>query len=202
VLRRPLETTGAKRTCAGCRGGQRTWCRSGETISRGKPRGPSGHTTHELWLGEIDELMDKIFTVGSIGQKAYANQLHMPEAKEFLTKENDVAARKNGGTPDLRVSDVTGGYMKRAFLYGLGSFLIVGVIASLMQLPRGHGVAAVIVAFLLMPLSVLVIRAAGRAPPNRSRLYAVVGWLLGFFVVDVALLAVVGISMLFWMNAS
>ena len=92
--------------------------------------------------------------------------------------------------------------MKRAFLYGLGSFLIVGVIASLMQLPRGHGVAAVIVAFLLMPLSVLVIRAAGRAPPNRSRLYAVVGWLLGFFVVDVALLAVVGISMLFWMNAS
>jgi hypothetical protein len=36
--------------------------------------------------------MDKIFTVGSIGHKAYANQLHMPVATEYLIKENEVAA--------------------------------------------------------------------------------------------------------------
>jgi hypothetical protein len=63
-------------------------------ISRGKPSPPSGHTTHALWLGEIDELMDKVFTVGSINHKAYVNGLHMPEAKEYLINENEVAAWK------------------------------------------------------------------------------------------------------------
>jgi hypothetical protein len=63
-------------------------------ISRGKPSPPSGHTTHALWLGEIDELMDKVFTVGSINHKAYVNGLHMPEAKEYLIKENEVGTWK------------------------------------------------------------------------------------------------------------
>jgi hypothetical protein len=69
-------------------------------ISRGKPSpsSPSGHTTHALWLGEIDDLMDKVFTVASIGHQAYVNILHMPEAKEYLIKENEVAAWKQGGT--------------------------------------------------------------------------------------------------------
>jgi hypothetical protein len=60
-------------------------------ISRGKPSQPSGHTTHALWLSEIDELMDKIFTVGSIGHEAYVIRLHMPVAKEYLKKENEIA---------------------------------------------------------------------------------------------------------------
>jgi hypothetical protein len=46
--------------------------------------------THALWLGEIDELMDKVFTVGSISHKAFVNRL--PEAKDYLIKENEVAA--------------------------------------------------------------------------------------------------------------
>jgi hypothetical protein len=59
-----------------------------------KPRPPSGHTTHALWLGEIDELMDRVFTIGSISHKAYVSCLHMPEAKEYLIKENEVAGWK------------------------------------------------------------------------------------------------------------
>jgi hypothetical protein len=58
-------------------------------IGRGKPSPPSGHMTHALWLGEIDELMDKVFTVGS-SHKAFVNPL--PEAKDYLIKENEVAA--------------------------------------------------------------------------------------------------------------
>ena len=64
-------------------------------FGRGKPGPtPSGHTTHALWLGEIDELMDKVFTVGSISHEAYFRQLHRPEAKEYLIKENEVASWK------------------------------------------------------------------------------------------------------------
>jgi len=46
------------------------------------------------WLGEIDELMDKVFTVGSISHKAFVSCLPMPEARDYLTKENEVAAWK------------------------------------------------------------------------------------------------------------
>jgi HEPN domain-containing protein len=63
-------------------------------ISRGKPTPPSGHTTHALWLGEIDELMDKVFTVGSISHNAYVSGLHMSDATEYLIKENEVATWK------------------------------------------------------------------------------------------------------------
>jgi hypothetical protein len=63
-------------------------------ISPGKPSPPSGHMKHALWLGEIDELMDEVFTVGSIGHKAFASCLPMPSAKEYLIKGNGVAAWK------------------------------------------------------------------------------------------------------------
>ena len=64
-------------------------------IGRGKPTGlPSGDTTHALWLGEIDALMDKVFTVGSISHKAFVSCLPMPEARDYLIKENEVAAWK------------------------------------------------------------------------------------------------------------
>jgi hypothetical protein len=56
--------------------------------------GPAQVIPFPMALGEIDELMDKVFTVGSINHKAYANGLHMPEAKEYLIKENEVAAWK------------------------------------------------------------------------------------------------------------
>ena len=64
-------------------------------MGRGKrPSQLSGDPTHTLWLGEIDELMDKVFTDGSISHAAFVGCLLMPEAKEYLLKENEVAAWK------------------------------------------------------------------------------------------------------------
>jgi hypothetical protein len=85
--------------------------------------------------------------------------------------------------------------MKRAFLFGLGSFLIFGIIYLLVH---PHDKLSIITALILVPVSVIAIRAARRAPPNRSRLHAVGGWLLGFLVVDAVMLAVVGIIWIIW----
>jgi len=38
--------------------------------------------------------MDKIFTAGSISRKAFAAYANMPVVKEYLIKENEVAAWK------------------------------------------------------------------------------------------------------------
>jgi hypothetical protein len=57
-------------------------------ITPGKPSAPTEHMRYVLWLGEIDELMDKIFTVGSISHKAFAAYANMPMANEYLIKEN------------------------------------------------------------------------------------------------------------------
>jgi hypothetical protein len=85
--------------------------------------------------------------------------------------------------------------MKRGFLYGLSAFFILGVIAGLFQFITARDSVSVIVALVLMPISVLVIRAARKAPPNRSKVYAVIGWLLGFIVIDAVILVIVGIVM-------
>jgi hypothetical protein len=78
--------------------------------------------------------------------------------------------------------------MKRAFLFGLGSFLILGIIALLVH----HDFLSVITALVLMPVSVIaIIRKANSAPANYSRLRAVLGWFLGFLVVDAVIPAVV-----------
>jgi hypothetical protein len=61
--------------------------------------------------------------------------------------------------------------MKRAFLFGLGSFLIVGIIGMLVQ----HDTISIVMALVLMPMSMIALRAAKRAPPNSSRLHAVCG---------------------------
>ena len=66
--------------------------------------------------------------------------------------------------------------MKRAFLFGLGSFLILVIIGLLVR----HDTPSVIMALVLMLVSLIAIRAAVGAPPNYSRLHAVLGWLLGF----------------------
>ena len=67
--------------------------------------------------------------------------------------------------------------MKRGFRFGLGSFLIIAAIAGLIGAVVGTvALAGVIMAFVCMPLSILVIRAANSAPFHRSRLHAVVGW--------------------------
>jgi hypothetical protein len=74
--------------------------------------------------------------------------------------------------------------MKRAFLFGLGSFLIIVAISELARLNKIDAILALV----CMPVSVVVIRAANRAPPNRSRLHAVFGWLLGFLVINAVVL--------------
>jgi positive regulator of sigma E activity len=88
--------------------------------------------------------------------------------------------------------------LKRAFLFGLGSLLILVVIAGLLNFAREHDMYSAILAVLLMPLSVVIVRAAKRAPANKSRLYAVLGWLLGFFITHAALLGIMGIILVLW----
>jgi amino acid transporter len=78
--------------------------------------------------------------------------------------------------------------MKRAFLFGLGTFLILSALWSLLQ----FSALSAVLALILMPISVPVIRAAQRAPSNRSRLHAVVGWILGFLAVGICEFAVLG----------
>ncbi len=87
--------------------------------------------------------------------------------------------------------------MKRGFLFGLGSFFIIAAMGSLIGALIGSaGLAGVAVALICIPLSIVVIRRASLAPPNRSRLHAVSGWLLGFFVVDAAIFAAIGVAIL------
>jgi hypothetical protein len=68
----------------------------------------------------------------------------------------------------------------------------LSIIAGLIRLLSGDIIAAIL-SLVLMPFSVVTIRAANRAPPNRSRLHAIVGWLFGFLVVNAVILACVGI---------
>ena len=82
--------------------------------------------------------------------------------------------------------------MKRTFLFGLGSFLILCVVFGLRVLWLQQDIPNAILVLVLMLVSVIVILAARRAPPHHSRLHAVFGWLLGFLVVGA--LALVGIS--------
>ena len=86
--------------------------------------------------------------------------------------------------------------MKRGFLLGLGSSLCLGVLLGMMQLSNDVTTAAIIVA-ISVPSSILVIRAAYRAPPNRSRGHAVIGWLVGFLTIDAVLLCIFGVVVIF-----
>ena len=87
--------------------------------------------------------------------------------------------------------------MRRGFLFGLGSFLIVAVIGGLIGALIGTAArAAIIEALICIPLSIVVIRRASLAPPHRSRLHAVFGWLLGFLAIDVAVFAAIGVAIL------
>jgi hypothetical protein len=49
--------------------------------------------TYKLQLGDIDELIDKVFTVASIGHKAFTSGLY-PAARQYLIAENEVEAWK------------------------------------------------------------------------------------------------------------
>jgi hypothetical protein len=83
--------------------------------------------------------------------------------------------------------------MKRGFLFGLGSGLLLGIPGGLAEIIWGRGCtfsvddecqrgAAVILVALSVPLSILVIWKAFAAAPNESWPDAILGWLFGFFV--------------------
>jgi hypothetical protein len=91
---------------------------------------------------------------------------------------------------------MAGANMKRGFLFGLGSSLCLGVLFGLMQLSNDVTAAAILMA-ISVPSSIFVIRAAIGAPPDRSRAYAVIGWLLGFLTIDAVLLCIFGIVVIF-----
>jgi hypothetical protein len=95
--------------------------------------------------------------------------------------------------------------MKRAFLFGLGTFLILtiilNIIGALVQHDTTSPPSVIIGTLVLIPVSVIVIRAARRAPPNYSRLHAVLGWLLGFLVVFAVILAIGAIVLIIWGGA-
>jgi hypothetical protein len=83
--------------------------------------------------------------------------------------------------------------MKRGFLFGLGSFLVVGVIAGLGgALVGASGLAGIVVAFVCAPLSAVVLRAAMLVSSRGSWLHSVIGWLLGFFAVDAIIFIAIG----------
>ena len=83
--------------------------------------------------------------------------------------------------------------MKRGFLFGLGSFFVVSVIGGLGgALIGASGLAGITVAFICIPLSVAVLRAARLAPSHSSWLHAVVGWLLGFLAFDAVIFVAIG----------
>jgi hypothetical protein len=87
--------------------------------------------------------------------------------------------------------------VKRGFLFGLGSFLIIAAIGGLSGTLVGTiGLAGIIVALICMLLSVVVIRAANSAPSHRSRLHTVVGWFVGFLAIDAAIFAAIGVAIL------
>jgi hypothetical protein len=87
--------------------------------------------------------------------------------------------------------------MKRGFLFGLGSFLIVAAVAGLTgAILRKVGLASAIVGLICNPLSAVVIRAARLAPSHRSLLYAVVGWVVGFFAIDAVIFAAIAVAIL------
>jgi hypothetical protein len=95
--------------------------------------------------------------------------------------------------------------MKRGFLFGLGSFLALGVLNGLDEVLRGkdawfgctltlddecQGVAGGMIAIALSAsLSVVATWKATGAAANKSRLHAIGGWLIGFCVIPVFPLA-------------
>jgi hypothetical protein len=87
--------------------------------------------------------------------------------------------------------------VKRGFLFGLGSFLTIAAIISLGSALIGtFGLAGIIVALICATLSAIVIRAAIAAPSHRSRLHTVIGWCLGFFVIDAVVFGIIGVAIL------
>jgi hypothetical protein len=86
--------------------------------------------------------------------------------------------------------------MKRGFLFGLGTFLILMVFFGLVGFASDRGGEALvkgILGLICMPLSLVTIRAAQRAPLQKSRWRLVTSWLVGFLCLDLIVLGLVAL---------
>ena len=82
--------------------------------------------------------------------------------------------------------------MKRGFLFGLGSFLLIAALGSLGSFLVGTcGLAGLVLGLGCIPLSIVVMRAANSAPSHQTRLHGLAGWCFGFFIVDASIFAVI-----------
>lgn len=91
--------------------------------------------------------------------------------------------------------------MKRAFLFGLGSFLILMVFAGIRELFRGDQTSIFVGAVMIVlggGLSLVAIRKAKTAPPNRTWGHAIGGWILGFCITNAVLLT--PIALIHWLG--
>jgi hypothetical protein len=86
--------------------------------------------------------------------------------------------------------------MKRGFLFGLGLALCLVALFGLDQLSNDVTIAAIMMA-ISVPSSILAIRAAFRAPRDRSRVHAAIGGLVGFLIIGAVLLCIFGIIVIF-----
>jgi hypothetical protein len=85
--------------------------------------------------------------------------------------------------------------MKRGFLFGLGSFLVLAAVAGIIKAFMHDGLTGIVILFVAAPLGALTFRRATFAS-NGPRLHTVIGWLIGFFFIDVLVFAVIGFAIL------
>jgi len=74
--------------------------------------------------------------------------------------------------------------------------LILAAIGAAFQAQQKGRYEFALMALVLMAVSVVAIRAAKTAQPSQSNLHAVVGWLIGFLIINVVILAIVGVTLL------
>jgi hypothetical protein len=86
--------------------------------------------------------------------------------------------------------------MKRGFLFGLGFCLLIVAVGSLDTFVVGSGPIGLLLGLGCIALSIAVIRAAISAPSRQSRLHALAGWCVGFFIIDASIFAVIAAGML------
>jgi hypothetical protein len=74
--------------------------------------------------------------------------------------------------------------MKRGFFYGLGAFLVVGMLAGISELFKDRLISGGILIIICASLSLATIRKARQIAKELSRTRLVIGWLIGFFAID------------------
>src|SRR5262245_36748214 len=87
--------------------------------------------------------------------------------------------------------------MKRGFLFGLWWFLLLSIPSPMIMAMRNpderNAAVTLILPLTIGTLAFITRYFAKQAPPNFSKLHAIVGWFLGFFVIDLVALVLAGV---------